>query len=204
MKRLFIFMILIFFIVGYHPRIKAADKKVRELTFATAPGDSTLLLLSWKSSGNWYSRAMTLEKFIDIMADSLNSTGLEQSSGRIRIAAAAAGDGLTGGAGTALAVNPDNSTLELNNDQVRIKNNGINGSKINDTTLTVTNSNPFGTDSTYLDISALGYSSPEITGTINKGGWIAEYVMIRNDSLVFANAIAGSGTINLLVTIREQ
>ena len=42
-----------------------------------------------------------------------------------KLAAAVAGDGLIGGAGSALAVNPDGSTLEINADAVRIKAAGV-------------------------------------------------------------------------------
>lgn len=47
-----------------------------------------------------------------------------------KLAAAVAGDGLTGGAGSALAVNPDNSTLEINTDAVRVKDGGITQAKL--------------------------------------------------------------------------
>jgi len=47
-----------------------------------------------------------------------------------KIAAAVAGDGLTGGAGVALAVNPDGTTLEINSDAVRIKDLGISTAKL--------------------------------------------------------------------------
>lgn len=51
--------------------------------------------------------------------------GLEISSDAVRIAAAAAGAGLSGGAGSALAVNVDGSTLEINSDTLRAKADGI-------------------------------------------------------------------------------
>lgn len=47
-----------------------------------------------------------------------------------KIATAVAGDGLTGGGGSALAVNPDGSTLEISSDQVRVKDGGITKQKI--------------------------------------------------------------------------
>lgn len=47
-----------------------------------------------------------------------------------KIAAAVAGDGLAGGAGTALSVNVDNSTLEINADSLRVKNGGIGTAKL--------------------------------------------------------------------------
>jgi len=47
-----------------------------------------------------------------------------------KIAAAVAGNGLTGGSGSALAVNPDGSTIEINSDAIRVKDLGISTSKI--------------------------------------------------------------------------
>lgn len=47
-----------------------------------------------------------------------------------KLAASVAGDGLTGGAGVPLAVNPDGSTLENSSDQVRIKDLGVTTAKI--------------------------------------------------------------------------
>lgn len=47
-----------------------------------------------------------------------------------KLAAAVAGDGLTGGAGSALAVNVDNSTVELNADALRVKDGGITNAKL--------------------------------------------------------------------------
>ncbi len=47
-----------------------------------------------------------------------------------KLAAAVAGDGLTGGAGSALAVNPDGTTLEINADAVRVKDAGISAAKL--------------------------------------------------------------------------
>lgn len=52
------------------------------------------------------------------------------------ISTAIAGDGLTGGGGSALAVNPDNSTVEISSDQVRVKDLGITNSKIANDTIT--------------------------------------------------------------------
>lgn len=47
-----------------------------------------------------------------------------------KIASSVAGDGLAGGAGTALSVNVDNSTLEVNADSVRIKDAGVTSAKL--------------------------------------------------------------------------
>lgn len=47
-----------------------------------------------------------------------------------KLAAAVAGDGLSGGAGSALAVNVDNSTVELSSDALRVKDAGITAAKL--------------------------------------------------------------------------
>ncbi|KPA10897.1 conserved hypothetical protein, secreted [Candidatus Magnetomorum sp. HK-1] len=57
--------------------------------------------------------------------------GLETDSGNLRISSAAAGNGLTGGGGSALSVNVDDSTIEINTNIVQIKDNGITDAKIN-------------------------------------------------------------------------
>ena len=51
----------------------------------------------------------------------LDADNLEQSGGVLRFSALAAGNGLTGGAGAALAVNVDGSTIEISSDALRIK-----------------------------------------------------------------------------------
>lgn len=56
--------------------------------------------------------------------------------GPSEVAASLAGNGLTGGGGSALSVNVDGSTLEINSDTLRLKDNGITTSKIGDTQVT--------------------------------------------------------------------
>jgi len=53
-----------------------------------------------------------------------------------KIASAVAGAGLSGGAGTALAVNVDSSTIEINTDTLRVKDSGIVEAKIADGAVT--------------------------------------------------------------------
>lgn len=70
----------------------------------------------------------------------LDGTSLTQSATGVKVAAggitatelnsSVAGDGLLGGAGTALSVNVDNSTLEINTDVVRVKASGITASHL--------------------------------------------------------------------------
>lgn len=47
-----------------------------------------------------------------------------------KLASSVAGSGITGGAGSPLAVNPDNVTVEISSDQVRVKDSGISRAKI--------------------------------------------------------------------------
>ena len=47
-----------------------------------------------------------------------------------KIASAVAGSGLSGGAGTALAVNVDDSTIQINSDTLRVKDSGITSAKL--------------------------------------------------------------------------
>ena len=67
----------------------------------------------------------------DFAAD-LAGTGLEQNANTIRIAAAAAGDGLSGGGGSALAVSVDDSSIEINSDSLRVKAAGVTDAMLND------------------------------------------------------------------------
>lgn len=53
-----------------------------------------------------------------------------------KIAAAVAGDGLAGGAGTALSVSVDSSTIEISADSLRVKDSGIGTAKIADAAVT--------------------------------------------------------------------
>ena len=70
--------------------------------------DSTNLQLKWYNGTTW------------TIAGATPGTGLELSSGTIRIAAAAAGAGLTGGAGSALAVATTGTGLTINADDIAI------------------------------------------------------------------------------------
>ncbi len=53
-----------------------------------------------------------------------------------KIASAVAGNGLAGGAGSALSVNVDDSTIEINSDSLRIKDDGVTSAKLAAPTLT--------------------------------------------------------------------
>jgi hypothetical protein len=52
-----------------------------------------------------------------------------------KIASSVAGSGLAGGAGTALSVSVDDSTIEINSDTLRVKDGGVTSAKIADLTI---------------------------------------------------------------------
>jgi len=78
----------------------------------------------------------------------LDGTTLSQSASGLKVDAggitatelntSVAGAGLSGGAGTALAVNVDDSTIEINVDTLRVKDNGITNAKLADSDITIT------------------------------------------------------------------
>lgn len=72
------------------------------------------------------------------IADSAVTTGkLADASVTVaKLAAQVAGSGLVGGAGDALAVNVDDSTIEIQSDTVRVKDSGITTAKINNAAVT--------------------------------------------------------------------
>jgi len=90
--------------------------------------DTTELTFAVSSFGNY-----TAGDGIDITGGAIVAdvsdfagSGLEDDgSNNLRISAAAAGAGLTGGAGSALAVNVDNSSIEISTDTVQVKALGI-------------------------------------------------------------------------------
>lgn len=61
----------------------------------------------------------------------IGGTTLVDAAGAAKVTAAVAGEGLTHSAGV-LAVNPDGSTLEINTDQVRVKDGGVTAAKLSD------------------------------------------------------------------------
>lgn len=71
------------------------------------------------------------------LQEALNQFSIKPAGvGVNEIAAAIAGGGLVGGAGSPLAVNPDNSTLEVVADQVRVKDLGVTTAKLANTAVT--------------------------------------------------------------------
>jgi hypothetical protein len=68
--------------------------------------------------------------------DSIATANIDDSAvTAAKIAAAVAGDGLAGGAGTALSVNVDDSTIETNADTLRVKDAGITNAKLAEDTI---------------------------------------------------------------------
>jgi len=84
------------------------------------------------------SEAVTTAKIRDLNVTTAKIADLNVTTGKIadtavtaaKIASAVAGSGLSGGAGTALAVNVDDSTIEINADTLRIKDGAITVGKL--------------------------------------------------------------------------
>lgn len=68
----------------------------------------------------------------DSMAKTITAVIKSASVTEVELAASVAGNGLAGGAGSALSVNVDDSTIEINADALRVKDNGITAGKIAD------------------------------------------------------------------------
>lgn len=90
------------------------------------------------------SNAVTTAKILDANVTTAKIADLNVTVGKIadaaidsnKLAASVAGNGLAGGAGTALSVNVDGSTLEINSDALRVKDGGITTAKIADSNVT--------------------------------------------------------------------
>ena len=80
--------------------------------------------------------ALTDSASIDFTYDSglktITAVVKAASISEVELAASVAGDGLAGGAGSALSVNVDDSTIEINTDALRVKDLGISAGKIAD------------------------------------------------------------------------
>ena len=88
---------------------------------------SNVFLVSW----------MTAITAAEITTGSVTETKIgAEAVTAAKIASAVAGSGLSGGAGTALAVNVDGSTVEINTDVLRVKDAGITTAKIADANIT--------------------------------------------------------------------
>lgn len=91
-----------------------------------------------KLDGTGGSQAVTTAKIRDLNVTTAKIADLNVTTGKIadaavtaaKIASAVAGSGLSGGAGTALAVNVDDSTVEINTDALRVKDAGITSAKL--------------------------------------------------------------------------
>jgi len=138
-----------------------------DLTGATLAGTDKMILSDGGTEGR-----VTVSQ----LATPLAGTGLEANAGTIRIATAAAGDGLSGGGGSALAVNVDDSSIEINADTLRVKASGVtnamlNGSIANDK---LTNSSvAIGSQTITLGAAA----TTELTGLTNISATTGSFVL---------------------------
>lgn len=80
----------------------------------------------------------------------------------------AAGAGLTGGGGSALAVNPDDSTIETSGDALQLKDNGVTLAKMNDQALT----------------HAIGYNTAVLTNGATVGSDVIVKTVVVSDALM--------------------
>ena len=130
----------------------------------------------------------------DFAAD-LAGTGLEQNANTIRIAASAAGDGLSGGGGSALAVSVDDSSIEINSDSLRVKAAGVTDAMLNDDVATglagvglAASSGVLALDFNELTEAAVSEANDSLVFIDSDGN------ASRKDTIVdFVAAIAGSG-----------
>jgi hypothetical protein len=71
-------------------------------------------------------------KWAQVTSDGITDASITAA----KIASAVAGSGLAGGAGTALSVNVDDSTIEISSDSLRVKDSGISTAKLADDSVT--------------------------------------------------------------------
>ena len=115
---------------------------------------------------------VTTIKLADLNVTTAKIADLNVTTGKIadqavtaaKIASAVAGSGLTGGAGSALAVNVDNYTIEVSSDIVQLKDNGIVNAKIS-TAAAIARYKIAPGDSTGSGFSASGV----VNGSVNIG-----------------------------------
>ena len=145
-----------------------------DLTSNTLAGTDKLIL----SDGGTEGRVNVSQ-----LASPLAGTGLEANSGVIRIAAAAAGDGLSGGAGSALAVNVDDSTIETNAGTLRIKDDGVTNAKLANDSITIAGASTALGGTISADTIAGQISADTITNS-----------QLANDSITFGNTARALGS----------
>ena len=95
--------------------------------FAASVVDSAALGSNAVTSSKINSGAVTLAK--------LASASVDEN----KLASSVAGDGLAGGAGSALSVNVDDSTIEINSDSLRLKDGGISNAKLGSSIVATSN-----------------------------------------------------------------
>lgn len=109
-----------------------------------------------------------------------------------QLAAAVAGDGLSGGAGTALSVNTDDSTIEKSSDALRVKDTGITSAKLGTGARRIVRETPSGTVNgsndtfTLANTPASGKEEVFLNGLLQEPG--GEDYTITTNSIVFVSA----------------
>lgn len=116
-----------------------------------------------------------------VTTDKINAAAVTAA----KLAAQVAGSGLVGGAGDALAVNVDDSTIEIQSDTVRVKDSGITTAKINNaavtadklasdsvTTAKILNANVSNAKLDYTTVPQVTVSTGNPTGGKNGDIWV--------------------------------
>ena len=123
-----------------------------------------------------------------------------------KIASAVAGSGLSGGAGTALAVNVDDSTIEINSDTLRVKDLGITSAKLGtDLSLTgTTKIEEIFESATIVATEAVASNGATLTLTVTSGA-VYYYTVATSYNIVLDIVTTGlltnqAATVLLMVT----
>jgi hypothetical protein len=106
-----------------------------------------------------------------------------------KLASSVAGNGLTGGAGTALAVNVDDATLEINTDALRVKDLGIGNAKLADSAVTNSKVSASAAIAGTKISPAFGSQNISTTGTLAAGATtITGALVASGDITAFSDA----------------
>ena len=137
----------------------------------------------------------------------LNGATLDRSSSGLKVADAGitgtqlagsvAGDGLSGGAGSALSVNTDGSTIETNSDALRVKDAGITATKLGTGARRVVRETPTGSVNgsnisfTLANTPASGMEEVYLNGILQEPGAGNDYTISTNTITMLSAPLTG-------------